>query len=92
MAGKSGKESNLRGRPAGVPNKATGSVRQTIAVMAEKLAPELIGWIREVAEEDKAKAVDLYLRAIEYHIPKLNRTTIEGDADKPIKHTVEWVK
>jgi hypothetical protein len=41
---------------------------------------------------DPAKAADLYLRAIEYHIPKLARTELVGENDGPIEMTITWQK
>jgi len=72
------------GRPKGSPNKATAAVREAIAVFAEGNAHKLQEWLDDVAmgvggnRPDPAKAADLYLRAIEYHIPKLARTELTG--------------
>ena len=86
------------GRPKGSPNKATAAVREAIAVFAEGNAHKLQEWLDDVAmgtggnRPDPAKAADLYLRAIEYHIPKLARTELAGDADAPIELKVSWLK
>lgn len=61
------------GRKPGTPNKVTAEVRETLRVVSEKLAPDLEQWFRDVAADDKAKAIDLYLKAIEYTTPKLSR-------------------
>lgn len=72
------------GRPKGSPNKATAAVREAIAVFAEGNAHKLQEWLDDIAmgvggnKPDPAKAADLYLRAIEYHIPKLARTEVTG--------------
>jgi hypothetical protein len=53
-------------------------------VFAEGNAHKLQEWLDDVAmgvggnRPDPAKAADLYLRAIEYHIPKLARTELTG--------------
>lgn len=89
---------NNGGRPKGSPNRATADVRAAIAVFAEGNVHNLAKWIKEVAEgsegnrPDPAKAADLYLKAIEYHIPKLARTEVTGDSDKPIELKVTWAK
>ncbi len=62
------------GRGKGTPNKATARVREAIAMIAEDMAEDFKGWIQRTAEEDPKGAADLYLKAIEYHIPKLART------------------
>ena len=75
-----------KGRKAGVPNKVTADVRAAIAVFAAANVESMQQWIATVAEgdprrdikADPGKALDLYLRALEYHIPKLARSEITG--------------
>lgn len=69
-------------RTKGSLNKSTEQVRRAVAELLEMSAPRMISWLEKVAEGDKAegikpdpgKAVDLVLKAAEYHIPKLART------------------
>lgn len=65
-----------KGRKRGVPNKATGDVRTVIAKIAEKNASKIDAWLARIGRKNPAKAMDLYLRMLEYHIPKLVRTEI----------------
>ena len=84
---------NNRGRPTGSPNRATADVRAAIAIFAEGNAHKLQEWLDRVAEgsdgikPDPAKAADLYLRAIEYHLPKLARTEVTGQDGGPVEVT-----
>tara|TARA_R100000808_G_C2090381_1_gene111016 strand:- start:427 stop:723 length:297 start_codon:yes stop_codon:yes gene_type:complete len=72
MANTTGKK--FGGRKKGTPNKSTQAVRDVIAAFADEVAPDFTQWILDVASEgDKGRAADLYLKAIEYHIPKLQR-------------------
>jgi len=66
------------GRKAGVGNKTTVDVRNAIALIAQDNAGNFARWLNEVASEDPGKAADLYLKAIEYHIPKLARSEVSG--------------
>lgn len=66
------------GRTKGVPNGTTQDVRQAIALFAERNVGQLEAWLKRVAKIDPAKAADIFLKAIEYHIPKLNRTEVSG--------------
>lgn len=59
------------GRSRGTPNKATQDVRAAIALIAERNVQSFETWLTQI--EDPAKRCDVFLRAIEYHIPKLSR-------------------
>ncbi len=65
-----------RGRKKGEINKVTRDVRLAIAMIAEKNAHKLDAWLTRVGKRNPAQAIDLYLRMIEYHIPKLSRQEI----------------
>lgn len=80
------------GRKAGVGNKTTVDVRHAIALIAQENAGNFATWLNQVASEDPGKAADLFLKAIEYHIPKLARTEQTGLDGRAIHHTFEWLK
>ena len=56
-------------------------MRAAIAAFAEANVSKLQGWMDEAAKKDPGRAADLFLRALEYHIPKLARTetTVGGE-------------
>lgn len=66
------------GRRAGTPNKSTVDVRASMALLAERNVAKLEEWLTATAETNPAKAADLLLRALEYHIPKLARNELTG--------------
>jgi len=82
------------GRQVGTPNKATQEARQAIATFVDGNAHRLEKWLSEVAEGNEAygikpnpaKAFELFQSVVEYHIPKLARTEIAGDAENPVVH------
>lgn len=78
------------GSRQGVPNRATQDVRAAIALIAQRNVDNFERWISQVADEDPAKAADLYLKAIEYHIPKLARTETTGADGGPQEMTIRW--
>lgn len=67
------------GSRKGRPNLATREARAAIALFAEGNVHRLQSWLDRIAEKDPAKAADLLLRVLEYHIPKLSRTELSGD-------------
>ena len=69
-----------KGRVKGVPNRSSRDVREVVAEFAKAYAPKFEGWIDRVATTDPARAAELYLRILEYHIPKLTRTHISAGA------------
>ncbi len=80
-----------KGRPKGSPNKATQDVRKAIAAFAEGTAEQFAEWIQTLAygdgdqvKPDPGKAADLWLKAIEYHIPKLGRVEHTGEGGGPL--------
>ncbi len=80
-----------KGRPKGSENKVTKDVRKAIASFAEENAESFSKWINTVAygdgdqvKPDPGKAADLYLKAIEYHIPKLGRVEHTGKNGGPV--------
>lgn len=95
MAAPKGNNNNPNGRPKGTPNKTTAAVREVIARFADEMAPSFCQWIKETAAAgNPEKAADLYLKALEYHIPKLQRSTIEGPDGGPVQvsATVTFVR
>jgi hypothetical protein len=80
------------GRPKGMPNKATGKVREAIAELLERNAPNMDRWLNEVADKDPHKALDIIQKLSEYHIPKLARTEVTGAGGGPQEHVVTWQK
>jgi hypothetical protein len=89
-----------RGRPKGVPNRATTEFRDTIRALLENNATNVEKWLKEVAEGDVTadrkpdpyKALDLMAKLAEYAAPKLARTELIGDPDAPVvtKMVFEW--
>ena len=81
-----------KGRPKGAVNKSTAIVREAIANLLERNAPNMDRWLNEVAQEDPYKALDLMNKLSEYHIPKLARTEVTGADGEPQQITITWQK
>ena len=75
-----------QGRKKVAINKVTREVREVVARVSESTAPEIEQWLRVVANDDPGRALDLWLKMIEYHIPKLARTEMTGEGGGAVKH------
>lgn len=75
-----------KGRPKGVPNKATIEFRQTVQRLLDSNAENIGRWLTLVAEgdgsdkgsPDPGKALQLLAQLAEYAAPKLARTEHTG--------------
>src|SRR5579863_7544675 len=70
-----------KGRPPGVPNKATGAVRNVFAVLLEANEDKLQMALDEVYQSDKARWLALMLDLSEFARPKLARTELAGTGE-----------
>lgn len=81
-----------RGRPPGAANRVTRDVRAALATFAEGNVEKLQDWLDAVAKKDPAKAADLFIRVLEYHMPKLARTELHGkDGQAGIELRVSFI-
>lgn len=77
------------GRQAGTPNKSTADVRQAIAEFAQSNVSNLQKWLEQVAEDSPARALEIFARFVEFHIPKLARQELTGKyGERLIDNTV----
>ena len=67
------------GRRVGCANKATATARNAISSFIEGKAAEVETLWTQVAEKDPAKALELYAKLAEFILPKLSRSTVDGD-------------
>jgi len=73
-----------KGRVKGTPNKATADARKAIAEFVDGNAHRLTEWLDRVAIDKPEKAFELFQSVVEYHVPKLARTEVVGDANSPL--------
>lgn len=80
------------GRSKGTPNKSTTKARESITKVTNDNAPRIAKWLREVHEQDGPKAaLDMYIKLLEFSVPKLARQEIVGDGGGPVQseHTLD---
>jgi len=75
---------NRKGRPKLEDSVVTQATRETFLFLLKDNFDNLKHWLDAIAKKDPEKAFKLILEVSEYILPKLARTTIEGDKDNPI--------
>ena len=59
------------GRPKGAENKETKKLREAIAAITNGSVEDLQGAFAEIRENNPVKFIEMYLRLLEYTMPKL---------------------
>ena len=82
---KKGQSGNIKGKPKGAISEKT-KLWETLGndlttIHAQKFNEVL----SEMMEHNPEKGMYIYLQVLEYFKPKLNRTTLVGDPDKPLE-------
>ena len=82
------------GRPKGAENKETKKLREAIASITVGGVEDFQRALNEVLEENPSKYLELYLKLLEYTMPKLRSidTNIELGENAISKITVEVAK
>ena len=62
------------GRVRGTPNRVTADVRQAIATIAQNNIDAFGSWLAAI--EDPARRCEVFLKALEYHLPRLSRSDV----------------
>lgn len=79
-AAKAGASSSRKG----VPNKTTEQIRDAYKAFIGDNTDKFQEWLDRVAEKNPAKAIELINGLSDYVLPKLQRTEIVGDEEKPL--------
>jgi hypothetical protein len=68
----------------------TTEMREALAAFATDNAPKLQGWLDRVARTNPKAALDIYVRMLEFVVPRMARHTVELPAEPQIV-TVRWM-
>lgn len=82
-----------KGRPVGVPNKATAKAREAFAAFVDNNSEKMQEWLESIAKDPKhgpKVAFDCLMAVSEYHVPKLSRSEMVGEGGGPM--TVQIVR
>lgn len=79
---KKGQSGNPAGRPVGVKNKTSENIRKILLDFTSDNQFQLQEWLLKTAETDPARAYELWLKTLNYILPKLSETEISSLGEK----------
>ena len=72
------------GRSKGQTNKTTAEIRDAYQKLVEDNLTNMTEWLKQVADQNPERAMDLMLKLSEYMIPKLARQEVTGADGKDL--------
>jgi len=73
-----------KGRPPGALNRSTEMMKLSLARATNRVMDNLPSLMEQMMEKDPAKAVDLTLKMLEFHLPKQSRMELKAEIEQRI--------
>ena len=73
-----------KGRPKGAINRSTEMMKVSIARATNRVLDELPKILDEMIKKDPKGAVDLALKMLEFHMPKMSRVEMKAEVEQRI--------
>ena len=73
-----------KGRPPGAVNRSTEMMKLSLARATNRVMDNLPSLMEQMMEKDPAKAVDLTLKMLEFHLPKQSRMELKAEIEQRI--------
>ena len=73
-----------KGRPKGAVNRSTEMMKVSIARATNKVLDNLPKLMEDMMKKDPKSAVDLALRMLEFHMPKMSRVEMKAEVEQRI--------
>jgi hypothetical protein len=74
-----------KGRPKGAVNRSTEMMKVSIARATNRVLDELPKILDEMIKKDPKGAVDLALKMLEFHMPKMSRVEMKAEVEQRIQ-------
>ena len=74
-----------KGRPRGSMNRSTEQMKLSIARATNRVLDDMPVILDKLIKEDPKAAVDLAIKLMEFHIPKLSRMEMKADIEQRIQ-------
>jgi len=73
------------GRPRGAINRSTEQMKINIARATNRVLDEMPSILNRLIKEDPKAAVDLAIKLMEFHIPKMSRVEMRAEIEQKIQ-------
>jgi hypothetical protein len=73
-----------KGRPPGAVNRSTEMMKLSLARATNRVMDNLPSLMEQMMEKDPARAVDLTLKMLEFHLPKQSRMELKAEIEQRI--------
>ena len=74
-----------KGRPPGAINRSTEMMKLSIARATNRVLDQLPTIMEEMVKKDPKGAVDLALKMLEFHMPKMSRVEMKAEVEQRIQ-------
>ena len=74
-----------KGRPPGAINRSTEMMKLSIARATNRVLDKLPTIMEEMVKKDPKGAVDLALKMLEFHMPKMSRVEMKAEVEQRIQ-------
>ena len=74
-----------KGRPPGAINRSTEMMKLSIARATNRVLDKLPTIMEEMMKKDPKGAVDLALKMLEFHMPKMSRIEMKAEVEQRIQ-------
>jgi hypothetical protein len=74
-----------RGRPKGAINRSSEMMKLSIARATNRVLDDLPKIMEEMMKKDPKSAVDLAIKLLEFHMPKMSRVEMKAEIEQKIQ-------
>ena len=74
-----------KGRPKGAVNRSTEMMKLSIARATNRVLDKLPTIMEEMIKKDPKSAVDIALKMLEFHMPKMSRVEMKAEVEQRIQ-------
>jgi hypothetical protein len=81
-----------KGRPKGTANKTTAEIKEIITRVVGNQLELLESDLTKIRKESPARAAEIYMRMVDYVLPKQTKVQLEGELNHRVEKVVIEIK